>query len=49
MIKAELVREHQPISPNDLTGLLASGIFEQRGKRVVGQWPIYRQLLGALQ
>lgn len=49
MIRAELVREHQRINPGDLTGLLASGTFEQNGQRVIGKWPIYRQLLGALQ
>jgi len=49
MIRAELVREHQQVNPGDLTGLLASGTFEQNGQRVTGKWPIYRQLLGALQ
>jgi hypothetical protein len=49
MIRAELVREHQQVNPGDLTGLLASGTFEQNGRRVVGKWPVYRQLLGALQ
>lgn len=49
MLQAELAREHQPISRSDLTGLLASGAFLQKDNRVVGKWPVYRQLLASLQ
>lgn len=49
MLRTELAREGQKISPADLTGLLASGAFLQQGGIVTGKWPIYRQLLASLQ
>jgi hypothetical protein len=49
MLTAELAREHQRPSPNDLTGLLASGKFEVSGKRVRALWPVRRELLKSLE
>lgn len=49
MLRAGLTREHRQPNPGDLTGLLASGAFLQEGDRVVGKWPVYRQLLTSLQ
>ncbi len=49
MLGAELARVHERVTPGDLTGLLASGAFLENGDRVVGKWPVYRQLLASLQ
>ena len=49
MLRAALAREHQQVSRADLTGLLASGAFLEQGTRVVGKWPVYRELVASLQ
>lgn len=49
LLRAELAREHERVSSADLTGLLASGAFLEQGNRVVGKWPVYRQLLASLR
>ncbi len=45
----ELAREHQKPSPADLTGLLVAGTFRVAGTRVIGTWPVDKQLLQALE
>ncbi len=45
----ELAREHQKPSPADLTGLLVAGTFQVEGTRVIGTWPVDKQLLNALE
>jgi hypothetical protein len=40
-----IAREHQTPSARDLSGVLAAGAFEQSGARVLGRWPIPRELL----
>ena len=49
MLSLELTREHAKPNAADLTGLLTSGAFEVRGKRVVGTWPVRKELLQTLQ
>ncbi len=49
MLKIALAREGQPIGAADLTGLLTSGSFEVVHSRVIGAWPVPRDLLASLQ
>ncbi len=49
MLKTGLSRRHEQIKRGDLTGLLASGIFQEKGKLVAGKWPVYRELLEMLR
>lgn len=49
MLGLELTREHQKPNPADLTGLLTGGAFQVIEKRVVGTWPVHKELLNALQ
>jgi hypothetical protein len=49
MLKLQLAREQPQPSPADLTGLLTSGTFQVVHQRVIGVWPVRRELLRALQ
>ncbi len=49
MLSLELSREHAQASASDLTGLLTAGSFQVIGKRVVGSWPVRKELLNALE
>ena len=49
MLNIELTREHAQANPADLTGLLTSGAFQVIGNRVVGTWPVRKELLNTLQ
>ncbi len=41
-------RSGQQPNPDDLSGVLTSGVFEASGKTVTGKWPISRALLEAV-
>ena len=49
MLKLELAKEHQQPNPADLTGLLTAGTFQVVDKRVIGDWPVRKELLQALE
>jgi hypothetical protein len=49
ILRTELAREHQQPSPADFTGLLVSGTFYVSNQRVIGTWPIHKELLKTLQ
>jgi len=49
MLTLELTREHVQPNAADLTGLLTAGSFQAVDKRVVGTWPVRKQLLKALE
>ena len=49
MLSLELAREHAQANPADLTGLLTGGTFQVVEKRVVGTWPVRKELLNTLQ
>jgi hypothetical protein len=49
LLKLQLARERQPGSPADVTGLLTSGTFQVIHRRVIGAWPVQKELLRALQ
>ncbi len=42
LLKKMIEREHQTANPRDLSGVLVSGSFVERGSSVVGTWPIER-------
>jgi hypothetical protein len=48
-LRMELAREHQKPSPADFTGLLLGGTFQAANNRVIGTWPIHKELLNTLQ
>ena len=47
-LRAQIARENQKPNPQDLSGVLTAGVFEQRGTRVVGRWPIELEFLNSL-
>jgi hypothetical protein len=49
MLQLGLARQHIASNPADLTGLLTAGSFQAVDSRVVGSWPIQKQLLNALR
>jgi hypothetical protein len=49
MLKLELAKEQQKPNPADLTGLFTAGSFQAVEKRVVGEWPVRKELLEALE
>ena len=49
MMTLELAREHEQPNAADLTGLLTAGSFQVVEKRVVGIWPVRKELLKTLQ
>lgn len=49
MLNLELAREHAQPNAADLSGLLTAGAFQVVEKRVVGTWPVRRELLNALR
>jgi hypothetical protein len=48
LLKKMLDREKMTASPNDLSGVLTSGVFSQQNEKVTGIWPIQRGFLEAL-
>lgn len=48
LLKKMLDREHMTPNPNDLSGLLTSGVFSQQKDRVTGTWPIERGFIESL-
>lgn len=48
LLKKMLALDHMQARPNDLSGVLVSGNFEQHDKRVTGKWPIERGFIEAL-
>lgn len=49
LLRLELAREHVQPNAADLTGLLTAGSFQVVDKRVVGTWPVRKELLKALE
>lgn len=49
MLKLEFERDHRKPDPGDLAWLLTAGSFQVAGRRVIGSWPVRRELLGTLQ
>lgn len=47
-LRSLIVRENQTPNPRDLSGVLTMGVFERKGNRVIGRWPIERELLESL-
>ena len=47
-LRSLIAKERQAPNPRDLSGLLSSGTFEQKGKHVYGRWPFERGLLESL-
>lgn len=43
-----LQRDHMKPNPNDLSGVLSAGVFDQKDQRVIGRWPIERGFIEAL-
>lgn len=48
-LRRELAREHQKVSPSDVTGLLMAGTFRVADKHVIGTWPIHKEFLKTLE
>lgn len=48
LLRELIVRERQAPNPRDLSGILTAGVFEQRGRRVIGYWPVERAFLESL-
>lgn len=48
LLRELIAREHQVPNPHDLSGILAAGVFEQKGRRVLGSWPVQRAFLESL-
>lgn len=48
LLKKMLDRDHMKPNPNDLSGVLTSGVFSQQNERVTGTWPIERGFLESL-
>ena len=40
--------ENKTPNPNDLSGVLSSGVFEHSGYAVIGRWPVSREFLEAV-
>ena len=40
LIRDMMARENQKPNPQDLSGVLTAGVFEQAGRRVLGRWPL---------
>jgi len=49
LLRMELARERRQPRPDDLTGLLVAGSFAVSKKRVIGDWPIRKELLKTLE
>jgi len=48
LLNQMLERDHMKPNPNDLSGVLAAGVFTQQDQRVVGRWPIERGFIESL-
>jgi hypothetical protein len=48
LLRELIARERQAPNPRDLSGILTAGVFEQRGRRVIGYWPVERAFLESL-
>jgi len=47
-LRALIALENQKPNPRDLSGVLAAGVFERKGTRVVGRWRIELEFLNSL-
>jgi hypothetical protein len=48
LLKNMLARDHLTPNPQDLSGVLTAGTFQQQDARVAGVWPIERGFVEAL-
>ncbi len=48
LLRSLIRRENKTPNPNDLSGVLSSGVFEHSGFAVIGRWPVSRRFLEAL-
>jgi hypothetical protein len=48
MLKKLISRESQTPNPNDLSGVLTSGMFQRVDRHVVGKWPIQKAFIEGL-
>jgi hypothetical protein len=48
LLKRMLERDRLTANPNDLSGLLVAGSFQQQDARVIGTWPVDRGLVTSL-
>ena len=48
LLRQLIDRERQAPNPRDLSGILTAGVFEQKGQRVSGAWPVERRFLESL-
>jgi hypothetical protein len=48
MLREMIAREHQAPNPQDLSGVLTSGTFNQVGTRVTGSWPLEKGFVEGL-
>ncbi len=45
VLREMIAQEKQAPNPGDLSGVLASGVFNRLDRRVVGRWPVEREFL----
>jgi hypothetical protein len=48
LLRDMIARENQKPNPKDLSGVLTAGVFQQSGRRVLGQWPLATGFLESL-
>lgn len=48
MLGKLIARENQSPNPNDLSGVLTSGVFQRADRRVLGKWPINKTFIESL-
>jgi hypothetical protein len=48
MLRKMLEREKMQANPRDLSGLLVAGSFRREDRRVIGNWPMHRELIEAI-
>jgi hypothetical protein len=48
LLKRMLEREHRQPNEADMSGLLAGGAFRREGRRVYGEWPLYKKLIESI-
>jgi hypothetical protein len=47
-LRSLIARENQTPSPNDLSGILTAGKFQQSDRHVIGYWPVQRSFLESI-
>ena len=48
LLKKMLERQHEQPNEADMSGLLAAGTFRRDGRRVYGEWPLYKKLIESI-